>query len=58
MHFNFESKGTNTFLVYELSKSEEVDSLTMGMISNNRIEGVIPFSFSQLDERRYLQYKC
>lgn len=56
MQFNFESKGTNTFLVYELSKSQEIDSLTMGMISNNRIEGVIPFSFSQLDEKRYLQY--
>lgn len=56
MHFNFESKGTDTFLVYELSKSEEIDSLTMGMVSNNRIEGVIPFSFSQLDEKRYLQY--
>lgn len=56
MQFTFESQGTSTFLVYEMTEKQVVDSVTMGMVSNNRIDGIIPFHYSQLDTKRYLKY--
>ncbi len=52
----YESQGTSTFLVYCMQEEENIDSMSMGMISNNKIEGVLPFQFSQLNEKRYLKY--
>lgn len=56
MGFIYETQGNITFLVYELSGDESLEPMTMGMLENNRIEGVIPAVYTQMDERRLLKY--
>lgn len=56
MQFTFETQGSNTFLVYEIGAKESLDSMTMGMVDNNKIEGVIPFQYTQMDSQRLLKY--
>ncbi|MBU3112350.1 DUF6382 domain-containing protein [Clostridium lacusfryxellense] len=52
----YENQGTNSFLVCKLDPQEVVDTMSMGMISNNKIFGVIPFSYSQNDSERVFKY--
>lgn len=54
--FNVETQGVNANLVYTVSAGDEFDGLSLGMISNNKIKGVIPVVFSQMDESRFLKY--
>ncbi len=56
MQFTFETQGSNTFLVYEMGELEQLDSMTMGMVGNNKLEGVIPFQYTQMDKQRLLKY--
>lgn len=56
MQFTFETQGSNTFLVYEIQTHEQLDSMTMGMVGNNRLDGVIPFNYTQMDSQRLLKY--
>ena len=56
MGFIYETQGNITFLVYELSRDEGLEPMTMGMMENNRIEGIIPAVYTQMDERRLLKY--
>jgi hypothetical protein len=56
MEFSFETQGAGTYLVHRLSDSDVVDSLSLGMLANNRITGVAPVLFTQQDENRYLKY--
>ncbi|MCR5635797.1 MAG: FHA domain-containing protein [Clostridiales bacterium] len=53
---NVESNGTNTYLVYKLSENEEIDTLSLGMMVNNKISNVIPILFTQIDSDRYFKY--
>jgi len=39
-----------------MKEDDAIDSMSMGMASNNHIEGVIPFSYLQIDNKRYLKY--
>lgn len=56
MGFTYETQGTSTFLVYGLEEKEQLDSMIMGMMGNNRIEGVLPFSFTRQDRDRIIKY--
>ena len=56
MGFYSESQGTNTFLSYKIETGETVDTLGLGMLTNNKIKGIIPTLLSQLDENKYLEY--
>lgn len=56
MQFTFESQGSNTFLVYEMNGNEKLDSMTFGMVENNKLEGIIPFIYTQMDKQRLLKY--
>lgn len=56
MRFTVESQGTGSFLVYSMAEDEVVDSVSMGMIDNNQIEGIIPFQRVQVDAHCYLKY--
>jgi len=52
----YENQGTNTFLVCKLGLEDVIDTMSMGMISNNKILGVMPFSYSQNDNERFFKY--
>ncbi|MDR1328131.1 MAG: DUF6382 domain-containing protein [Oscillospiraceae bacterium] len=56
MEFSFETQGASTYLVYHLSADDVIDSVSLGMLSNNKIRGLAPVLFTRMDEHRYLKY--
>lgn len=54
--FKYENQGVYTYLVYEMKMDETIDTLSLGMITNNKIKGVLPVIFTQMDDTRYLKY--
>lgn len=55
--FKFETQGTSSFLTYCLDEAEAVDTLSMGMINNNQIDGILPFQYLQIDRQRYFKFR-
>lgn len=56
MEFTFENQGASTYLVYVLGPEEQLDSISLGMLTNNKIPGIAPAFFAQMNERRYIKY--
>lgn len=56
MEFTYENYGTNTYLVYEIKPGDEIDTMSLGMLTNNKIEGLVPVLYTQMDERKFLKY--
>lgn len=56
MKFRSENQGINTYLVYTLPEDESIDSMSLGMLTNNHIPGFAPVSFSQMDETKHIRY--
>jgi len=54
--FTYESQGASTFLVYEKQPHDQIDTMSMGMLSNNKIDGVIPFTYVRMDDATYFKY--
>lgn len=55
MAFTFETSGNNTFLVYTIQE-DTLDTMTLGMISNNRIPGISSVLYTQMNRDRFLKY--
>lgn len=55
-NFNYENQGTNTYLVYTLTENDKVDSMTLGMITNNQIPGFAPTVFTQMDTTKFIKF--
>ena len=56
MKFTYETQGAITYLVCELDSMEQMDSLTLGMITNNRIQGLAPVIYTEMNGQRFLKY--
>ncbi|MCR4614919.1 MAG: DUF6382 domain-containing protein [Clostridiales bacterium] len=56
MKFSFETQGPVTYLSIELDQDEKIDTLTMGMLSNNHIVGFASVLYTEFDGRRFLKY--
>lgn len=56
MTFTYENQGTSTFLVYSVQAGDEIDTMSLGMLTNNRIDGIAPTQFSQMDNEKYIKY--
>ncbi len=56
MEFRKETQGMYSYLVYELNKMDEIDELSLGMITNNNILGIMSVIFTQLDDKKYFKY--
>lgn len=54
--FTNEVQGNSTYLVYHLAQDEELDAVEHGMLTNNRIEGLVPTTFQQVNEQRSIKY--
>lgn len=54
--FVFENQGTNTYLVYEISQDDTIDTLSLGMLTNNKISGLASALFTQMDATKYIKY--
>ena len=55
-NITYENQGNSTYLVYEIDPADLVDNLSLGMINNNKIIGLAPVIYSQVDNRKYLKY--
>lgn len=56
MNFTYENQGTNTFLVYTVSSEDIIDTMSLGMLTNNKIAGLATSAFTQLDATKYIKY--
>lgn len=54
--FRYEEQDGKKYLVYEKREEDTQDRFTMEMLSNNRIEGLVPFSYIQIDHEIYMKY--
>lgn len=56
MDFTFENQGTSTYLVYTILNEDVVDTLSLGMLTNNKIPGLATTLFTQMDATKYIKY--
>lgn len=54
--FSYQNQGTISFLIYTLLPGEQVDQMSIGMITNNKIPSLLPVAYTQIDENCYLRY--
>ena len=54
--FSYENQSTITYLVYSLEKEDTVDSMSLGMLTHNKIAGLAPAIFTQMDAERFIRY--
>ncbi len=54
--FYSEKQGADNYLVYRLGEGETLDSMSLGMITNNRIPGLVEISYMQMDGVEQLRY--
>lgn len=56
MNISYDTQGSATFMVYSLDPAEQIDNIGLGMITNNKMKGVIPIAFTQFDNVRQLRF--
>lgn len=56
MNFTFENQGTHTYLVYTIGEDDVVDSMSLGMLTNNKIHGLAHTLFTQMDATKFIKY--
>lgn len=56
MNFTFENQGTNTYLVYAVQPEDSIDTMSLGMLTNNKILGLAQTMFTQMDTTKYIKY--
>ncbi len=56
MEFVYENQGHITYLSYAISQEDVIDTMTLGMITNNKIHGLAPSIFTQMDTTRFIKY--
>ncbi len=54
--FTYENQGTHTYLVYTIQAEDSVDSMSLGMLTNNKIPGLAHALFTQMDATKYIKY--
>lgn len=56
MNFSYENQGSHTYLVYTMEANETIDTMSLGMLTNNHIPGLAPALYTQMDSMRYIKY--
>ena len=56
MQLFFENQGNNTYLTYKLGAEDELDTMSLGMLTNNRIPGLAATLFTQIDTEKFVKY--
>ncbi len=54
--FTYEEQGEKRYLVYEKKTEDHMDTLTLEMMSNNKIDGVSSGNHIQIDDKFYMKY--
>ncbi len=53
---HYETQGSNSYVIYEIDANESIDSMSLGMLTNNKIHGLAPALFTQMDDKKYVKY--
>ena len=56
LSFDYETQGTMTYLVYAVDAEDVIDSMGLGMVTNNKIPGLAEAFIMQMDMNRYIKY--
>lgn len=56
MKFQNENSGSITYLTYEIGEAEELDRISLGMLTNNKIPGLLPTTYYVKDNQKILRY--
>lgn len=56
INFTYENQGSSTYLVYKVGEDDVIDTMSLGMITNNKIAGIAPTVFTQQDITKYFKY--
>ena len=54
--FIIENQGIYTYLTYQLEPNDNIDTMGLGMITNNQIDGISQVIYSQMDNEIFLKY--
>lgn len=54
--FSYENQATITYLVYSIASDESIDSMSLGMLTNNKIAGLSPAVYTQMDSNRFIRF--
>lgn len=52
----YENHGTNTYLVYTIGAEDVIDTMSLGMLTNNKIPGLAQTLFTQMNATKYIKY--
>ena len=52
----FDGNGSGSYLVYQLEQDEELDSISLGMLTNNQIPGLASVVYTQMNSTRLIKY--
>ena len=55
-NFYCENQGAHTYLIYEMPEEKQIDKVTLGMMTNNKIQGFLPVVYTQLDGKNLFKY--
>lgn len=56
MSFSFENQGTQTYLVYTVQADDVIDTMSLGMLTNNKIPGLAQTLFTQMDDNKFIKF--
>lgn len=56
MRFQSENSGSTTYLTYEIGPKEELDQISLGMLTNNKIPHILSASYYVKDTQQQLRY--
>lgn len=56
MNFTYETLGSSNFLIYELQERDQLDTMALGMLTNNSIPGLAEAVYHQMDNNKYIKY--
>ncbi len=54
--FSYENQGSTTYLVCSFAPEETLDTMSIGMLTNNRIPGLAQALFMQVNTDRFIKY--
>lgn len=52
----FENQGTSTYLVCEIAEQDTLDTMSLGMLTNNKIPSLATTLFTQMNNNKYIKY--
>lgn len=56
MKITYENQGSYSYMVYEVENADLIDTMCLGMITNNSITGLAPTIFTQMDGKNFFKY--